>query len=249
VERFAIQLGVSLALARGCSKMVVFSDSKPALETLLNVSVRSGQIFSLDACRALRPWLAEDGEHSIALWHVPARFEWKVQKAAHDSVVHIRISVGPRPRTSRDFLGACSDVQAIKDWHAEFWKPSYRGANFMDLSGSKGKPIFPATHKGGPWLQEAGRELSVCTRLCRSVTGHAPVGAYRCRFHIEGPDKCSCDFRILPPETVEHVVHVCPRHRRKRWRGGSYSVANHCDFLRANPSAIAFNPIIAWDPG
>jgi hypothetical protein len=65
VERFAIQLGVSLALARGCSKVVVFSDSKPALETLLDVSVRSGQIFSLNACRALRPWLAEDGEHSL----------------------------------------------------------------------------------------------------------------------------------------------------------------------------------------
>jgi hypothetical protein len=134
VECFVIQLGVSLALARGCSKLVVISDSKPALETLLDVSVHSGQIFSLDSCRVLHPWLAEDGEHSIALWHAPARFEWKVQKAAHDSVVHIRIAAGPRPRTSRDFLAACSNVQAIKDWHAEFRKPSYRGANFMDLS-------------------------------------------------------------------------------------------------------------------
>jgi ribonuclease HI len=142
VEWFAIQIGVSLALARGCSRLVVFSDSKPALETLLDVSVRSGQIFSLDACRALRPWLAEDGEHSVALWHSPARFEWRVQKAAHNSVVNIRIAAGPRPRTSRDFLATCSNVQAIKDWHAEFRKPSYRGANFMDLSGSKGKPVF-----------------------------------------------------------------------------------------------------------
>jgi hypothetical protein len=90
--------------------------------------------------------------------------------------------VGPRPRTSRDYLAAACDVAAIRDWHAEFRKPGYRGNSFLDLEGFKRRPFLPSTHKGGPWLQEAGRELGVFTRLVRSITGHAPIGAYRRKF-------------------------------------------------------------------
>jgi ribonuclease HI len=248
LELFAIQLGVSWAVARGCTKLVVFSDSRPALDSLLHVKPRSGQIFSLDACKSLRPWFAEEEEHTLALWHVPARFEWKVQKLAHDAVIGIRISVGPRPRTSRDYLAAACDVAAIRDWHAEFRKPSYRGNTFVDLEGSKRRPILPSTHKGGPWLQEARRELGVFTRLVRSITGHAPIGAYRRKFKIPGPDKCPCDYHTLPDESVEHVTARCPKYRRKRHHAAPRTVGGWCNFLRQNFFAFAFGVPIVWDP-
>jgi hypothetical protein len=53
VERFALQLGISVALAKGCQKLVIFSDSLPAVKSLFDVELRSGQIFSLNACRAV----------------------------------------------------------------------------------------------------------------------------------------------------------------------------------------------------
>jgi hypothetical protein len=106
VERFALQLGISAALAKGCQKLVVISDSLPAVESLCSVELRSGQIFSLDCCRAVGPWLAGDPERSVHLWFVPSRMEWGAQKAAHDVVVSLKIAVGRRPRTSRDFCGS-----------------------------------------------------------------------------------------------------------------------------------------------
>jgi hypothetical protein len=42
VERFAIQIGISWAVAHECATLVVFSDSKPALDSLLQVGPRSG---------------------------------------------------------------------------------------------------------------------------------------------------------------------------------------------------------------
>jgi hypothetical protein len=57
VERFALQLGISAALAKGCQKLVVISDSLPAVESLFSIELWSGQIFSLDCCRAVGPWL------------------------------------------------------------------------------------------------------------------------------------------------------------------------------------------------
>jgi hypothetical protein len=72
VERFALQLGISAALSRECQRLVKFSDSMPAVETLLDTSPHSGQIFSLDACKALRPWFAGDETHTLTMWHVGA---------------------------------------------------------------------------------------------------------------------------------------------------------------------------------
>ena len=50
MERFALQIGVSKAIADGAHSLVLFSDSMAAIETLLDCSLWSGQIFSLDAC-------------------------------------------------------------------------------------------------------------------------------------------------------------------------------------------------------
>ena len=108
--------------------MVVFSDSAPATETVFDTRVRSGQVFSLDACKSVHPWLSGDDGRRILLMQVPSRLEWGVQKKAHDAAKAVpRISVGPHPRTSIDFLLAKADRLAEGDWH-ELWKQgSYRG--------------------------------------------------------------------------------------------------------------------------
>jgi hypothetical protein len=55
VEHFSLQIGISVALLQGCSQLVVFSDLISAVETLLDPVLRSGQVFSLDACKAVHP--------------------------------------------------------------------------------------------------------------------------------------------------------------------------------------------------
>jgi hypothetical protein len=124
VECFALQLGISVALAKGCQKLVVISDSLPAVESLFSVELWSGQIFSLDCCHAVGPWLAGDPERSVHLWFVPSCMEWGAQKAAHDVVMSLKIAVGKRPWTSRDFLCQRADVNASKDWCEMFKDPS-----------------------------------------------------------------------------------------------------------------------------
>jgi hypothetical protein len=243
VERFAIQIGISWATAHECARLIVVSDSRPALDSLLQVGPRSGQIFSLDTCRSLRPWFTGDEGRTLDLWHSPAHFEWKAQKLTHDTVSGVKIAAGPRPQTSRDYLAAALNVTAQTDWHTEFQKPGYWGNSFLDLEGSKKKPVLPSTHKGGPWLQEAGRELGVFTRLARSVTGHAPVGAYRLKF------KCPCDYNTLPVETVEHIVNHCRLYRRMKHRAGPRSVGGYAAFIRGNHFVFAFENPIMWDPG
>jgi hypothetical protein len=131
VKHFALQLGISVALAKGCQKLVVISDSLPAVESLFSVELWSGQIFSLDCCHVVGPWLAGDPERSVHLWFVPSCMEWGTQKAAHDIVVSLKIAVGRRPWTSCDFMRQCADIEASKDWCELFKDPSYCGHSFF----------------------------------------------------------------------------------------------------------------------
>ena len=94
-ECFAAQLGISAAIVAGCQQLVVFSDSASVVDSLLNMSPWSRQIFSLDVCKTLHPWFAGDVGHTLTLWHIPSRFEWGVQRRAHDVVTSLRVGQGP----------------------------------------------------------------------------------------------------------------------------------------------------------
>jgi Reverse transcriptase-like len=103
VEHFSLQIGISAALSQGCSRLVVFSDSTSAVEILLYPVPCLGQVFSLDASKAIRPWFAEDEAHTLTLWHIPSQWGWEVHKKAHDAAASVQVGVGPCPHTSHDF--------------------------------------------------------------------------------------------------------------------------------------------------
>ena len=116
-ERFALQIGVLKAIADRAQSLVLFLDSMPAIETLLDCSLRSGQIFSLDACQFICPWFAQSPGYTITAWHVPSCFEWKIQHATHDVATLLRIGAGTRPHCSLDFLCNASNEAARRDWN------------------------------------------------------------------------------------------------------------------------------------
>jgi len=252
VEHFAVQLGISSALAKGCQRLVVFTDSLPAVESLFDVGLRSGQIFSLDACRAVGPWLAGDPDRSVTLWFVPARLEWGAQKAAHDVATSLKIAVGRRPRTSYSFELQRADVEAMHDWQDEFRYPSYRGHNFLDLKGPKGKLVLPSTVKGGPWLSGSGLgdNTAAFSRFSRCVTGHAPLGAYRQRFNLGGDIHCPCKVGYGILETRDHSLYSCPRWVHANPRSKLDTCAAVGNFVTTNVAFCAFAVSRrVWDPG
>jgi hypothetical protein len=250
VERFALQLGISVALAKGCQKLVVISDSLPAVESLFSVELRSGQIFSLDCCHTVGPWLAGDPERSVHLWFVPSHMEWGAQKAAHDDVVSLKIAVGRHPRTSRDFLCQRADIEASKDWCELFKDPSYRRHSFLDLKNSRDKPIQPSTHKGGPWLSDSRVGTSTFSRLCRCITGHAPLGTYCQRFNISGGIHCPCRVGHGILETRSHALHLCPRWKHSNPQTSLDTVPTLTKFVQSNAAFCAImHSRLVWDPG
>ena len=66
----------------------------------------------------------------VMVWRMP----W-----LHSHTVSLKISVGRRPWTSRNFLLQHADIEASKDWCELFKDPSYRSHSFLDLKGPKGR--------------------------------------------------------------------------------------------------------------
>ena len=84
---------------------------------------------------------------------------------AHDIATSIKVDLGPHPKTSVDFARMAMDETALNEWHRHFQESTYWGCHFLDLEGSKGKPLLPSTHKGGLWLPVLGPDNALSCLL------------------------------------------------------------------------------------
>ena len=130
-ELMALEMGVSTALAVGCSSLVCFTDSTLAMSDLVDPSLHSGWVSSLAACSALHAWLAQDQRCALHLWHVPSREEWKIHHEAHEAAKAAQIPLRPGCRVLFDFAQASKDVDYWREWHKEFSDPAKRGRGFL----------------------------------------------------------------------------------------------------------------------
>jgi hypothetical protein len=136
---------------------------------------------------------------------------------AHDVATLIRVASGPRPKTSLNFARTVVDDAALHEWHRLFRESTYWGHHFLDLEGSKGKPLLPSTHKGGPWLPVLGPNNALIACFCRCISGHAlgASGSITIGLTLTGPS--SVHVESLPwkqgiiccvhaPSRIEHTL-------------------------------------------
>ena len=91
---------------------------------------------------------------------------------------------------------------------------------------------------------------STFSRFCRVVSGHAPFGEYRQRFHIPGDIHCRCRVGHGILQTRQHVLASCPLVKHGNPRSSLDTVAGLFDLVDRNPWLGGFvDSQVAWDPG
>ena len=96
--------------------------------------------------------------------------------------------------------------------------------------------IWPSHLKGGHILKAVGRSNCLTAQLVWGLTGHAPIGNHRARFH-HLPSYCLCGH---PFEDAFHVIHACRLWSRADRPRARYLLANFVKFLVENPRAFEF---------
>jgi hypothetical protein len=87
-------------------------------------------------------------------------------------------------------------------------------------------------------MRKTGHSHSLTACLVRCTTGHAPIGAYHCRFFPAESTACRCGF---PMETVSHVLYRCLSHERESDPKEQLRYSWVLEFLEANETAFAFD--------
>jgi hypothetical protein len=235
-ELFAIRMAVSKAtMLENCDQIVIFTDSMALARRAVDPSVHLGQAHSLAVCKALAIWLSEMGDRVIEFVQTPSKLQWGLQYAAHTCVRDLPpVPTGRRPATSLDYMRKSITQSALDSWTTAFQDEKYCGSQFLQLKDTMGNALTPTYANGGTWLKSVGEETKLCTRMCRTILDHAPIGDYYCRFNISEEHSCSCG---AARQSREHLFTRCPRLST----GRTPKLLNELiGYLERNPVAFGF---------
>ncbi|CAA7270896.1 unnamed protein product [Cyclocybe aegerita] len=117
----------------------------------------------------------------------------------------------------------------------ELKDPTYQGSEFLELQQPDRRLIQPSYLNGGPWLSTSRHSITEFARVCRCITGHAPIGAYYRRFKINEPHGCTCR---AAPQSHQHVLFRCHDQYSVHYPRFLRDIAS---FMKYNPTAFGFN--------
>ncbi|CAA7267774.1 unnamed protein product [Cyclocybe aegerita] len=235
-ELNAISSAVRLAVKQAnCQHIIVFTDSMGSAHRAVDPSVHSGQAFSLSVCRALQEWFEADDLRCITFVYVPSALRWDIHGEAHKYVTELKVRVGRRKTdNSIDALRSRAAHSVLDLWGSTFQDPTYRGSEFLELQQPDGRPLQPSYLNGGPWLSTFGHSITEFARVCRCITGHAPIGAYYRRFKINEPHGCTCGAAL---QSRQHILLRCRDRYSVHYPRFLGDIAS---FMKYNPTVFGF---------
>ena len=151
-----------------------------------------GQAHSLAVCSALRLFFSQGHGYRIDFWDCLSKAEWSLHQLVHNNVTNTRVSAGPHPATSIDFLCSKSVISCLDTWRTSFNRPTIQGQHFLPLRDRNRRFLQPSNSKGGSWLPHIGQSVTLCARATRAILNHAPIGEYRQRFFPAEYIQCLC---------------------------------------------------------
>ncbi|CAA7261906.1 unnamed protein product [Cyclocybe aegerita] len=218
-------------------------NSMPSPHRAVDPGVHSGQAFSLSVCRALQEWFEADDLRRITFVYVPSAMRWDIHGEAHKYVTELKVRVGCRKTdNSIDALRSQAAHSVLDSWNSTFQDPTYRGSEFLELQQPDRRPLQPSYLNGGPWLSTFGHSITEFARVCRCITGHAPIGAYYRRFKINEPHGCTCGAAL---QSRQHILFRCCDRYSVHYPRFLGDIAS---FMKYNPTAFGFNrdPSGSW---
>ena len=107
------------------------------------------QAHFLAVCSALRLFFSQDHSYRINFWDCPSKAEWSLHQLVHNNVTNTRVSAGPYPATSIDFLCSKSVISCLDTWRTLFNHPTIQDQHFLPLRDRNQQFLQPSYSKGG----------------------------------------------------------------------------------------------------
>ena len=151
-----------------------------------------GQTHSLAVYSALRLFFSQGHGYRIDFWDCPSKAEWSLHQLVHNDVTNTKVSTGPHPATSINFLRSKSVISCLDTWRTLFNCPTVQGQHFLPLRDRNQRFLQSNYSKGGSWLPYIGQSVTLYARAARAILNHTPIGEYRQHFFSAECTQCLC---------------------------------------------------------
>jgi len=108
-------------------------------------------------------------------------------------------------KLSWDFSKKLESDNIINNWKITFQVSDLKERNFLELVDNDNNTLEPIYCKGSTWLQFFKHSNTLCARVTRAITNHAPIGEYHLRFFSNKEFPCLCS--LYPIEMRQHILY------------------------------------------
>ena len=136
-----------------------------------------------------------------------------------------------------------------RHWQVLSTSQTYKGSSWLPIRQKKRmfKPAIGNKQAKNFFLTMSGNDILTISRMARAITGHAPTGEYRQRFHPNLPTYCNhCGPNT--PHTRNHIFFDCPKYvslaaSMTDWKRDKFNNKSWKNFFQANTSAFTFGDL------
>ena len=109
------------------------------------------------------------------------------------------------------------------------------------------KPAIGNKQAKNFFITMSDNDILTTSRMAHAITGHAPTGEYRQRFHPNLPTYCGHCGQSTP-HTRNHILFDCPKYvslaaSMTDWKKDKFNNKSWKNFFQANPSAFTFGDL------
>ena len=236
---FAIRCGINQAtISDNISEIIIITDFIYATKKIFDPSLYHFQHHTTSILNKLQNFFSHNQENLIEFWECPSC----CKQHLHNTVDKKTKSFNPilllSCKQSQDFSKKleCDDI--VNRWKMTFQASDIRGKHFLDLVDDDNNIIELSYIKGSSQLKFFGHSNSLCARVSRVITNHAPISKYRIRFFSREDFSCPCG--IYPIESRYHILHKYKKFNNY-WNPRRDLISHFVLFLEFNLGTFAFH--------
>src|SRR6202023_3589813 len=167
----------------GKGKLHIFADSLTPLKWAVDPSLHSSQVHSLNFLWHVWLWLHGEAGSHIVLHYVDKDVGLDMHSLVHLLATSTKVEAGGAPERSMGYARMQLILNMLREWGKMSLSSRYIGHRYIRLCEGLGVIIQPSHLRGGHVFKAVGRSNRLAARLVCGLTGHAPIGTYRERFH------------------------------------------------------------------
>ncbi|KAF8697670.1 hypothetical protein AX14_001310 [Amanita brunnescens Koide BX004] len=249
-EIAALEEAIQWAVTNRLDDPVFFIDNKAVLTSFLDLGTHSSQMSSIRINTIIHDYLSTTN-NTISFAYCPSHVGIEGNERA-DRLTKTGAAMGPtlplkilRSNFLNDFKR-----DMTRHWRTLSNSQTYKGHNWLPIRRKRRmfKPRIGDKATKHFFISMAGNDIETISRMARAITGHAPTGEYRQRFHPDLPMHCKlCDSTAIL-HTRAHVLIDCPSYvplapSITDWKKDRQNDKSWKKFFQANPSAFSFGDL------